>query len=96
MSSASLHLDPVRSVLERLHAEARGDRIGFLKLAPSILGGLLRGRPLFEAMTPELMKDCFIPVSRECGEFLYLTARALGAKTVVLARGLGAVVTQRR
>jgi predicted O-methyltransferase YrrM len=29
------------------------------------------------------MKGCYIPVSREQGELLYLTARALGAKNVV-------------
>jgi predicted O-methyltransferase YrrM len=34
-------------------------------------------------MTPESMKECFIPVSPEQGEFLYLTARALGARTIV-------------
>ena len=31
----------------------------------------------------EAMKEFYIPVSRECGEFLYLTARALGARHVV-------------
>jgi predicted O-methyltransferase YrrM len=34
-------------------------------------------------MTPESMKGCYIPVSREQGEFLYLTARAIRAKSVV-------------
>jgi predicted O-methyltransferase YrrM len=29
------------------------------------------------------MKNCYIPVSREQGEFLYLTARAIRAKNVV-------------
>jgi len=29
------------------------------------------------------LKDCYIPISREQGELLYLTARAIGAKTVI-------------
>jgi predicted O-methyltransferase YrrM len=34
-------------------------------------------------MTPASMKGCYIPVSREQGELLYLTARAIGARHVV-------------
>jgi predicted O-methyltransferase YrrM len=71
-------------VLDRLHAEARGDRWRFLGLAPRILGGLLARRDLWsEVMTPASMKGCYIPVSREQGELLYLTARAIGARHVV-------------
>jgi predicted O-methyltransferase YrrM len=36
-----------------------------------------------EVMTPVAMKECYIPVSREQGELLYLTARAIGARRVV-------------
>ncbi|UCE85028.1 MAG: class I SAM-dependent methyltransferase [Deltaproteobacteria bacterium] len=79
----ALRAEPTRSVLDRLHAEARGDRLRFLKLAPRILAGLARGRSFFEIATPESMKGCYIPVSREQGELLYLTARALRARTVV-------------
>lgn len=79
----SLDTDPTRSVLARLHAEARGDRFRFLALVPRLLAGWGRGKSFFEVMTPESMKGCYIPVSREQGEFLYLTVRALRAKSVV-------------
>jgi predicted O-methyltransferase YrrM len=82
-SQNSLMTEPTRSTLRDLHAQARGDRLRFISLAPRILGGLVRGRKLFDVMTPESMKECFIPVSAEQGEFLYLTARAIGARTIV-------------
>ncbi len=83
MAYSSLRSEPVRGVLERLHAAARGDRLRFLTLVPSVVGGWLRGRGFVEAITPEAMKDFYIPVSREQGELLYLTARALDARRVV-------------
>jgi predicted O-methyltransferase YrrM len=81
--SNTLQTDPTRAVLDRLHAEARGDRFRFLGLLPRFLAGFSRGKSFFEIMTPESMKDCYIPVSREQGEFLYLTARAIGARNAV-------------
>jgi predicted O-methyltransferase YrrM len=78
-----LQAEPLRSVLERLHADARGDRLKFLTLAPRLLAGWIRRKSFAEIITPEAMKEFYIPVSRECGEFLYLTARALGARNVV-------------
>lgn len=80
---SSLHRDPVRSVLERLHADAKGDRLRFLTLLPTVVGGWIRRKPFMDVITPDVMKEFYIPVSRECGEFLYLTARALGARNVV-------------
>jgi predicted O-methyltransferase YrrM len=79
----SLDAGPVRDVLDRLHAEARGDRLRFLSLLPRVVVGRLGGRALFDVLTPEAMKDFYIPVSREQGELLYLTARAIGAKRIV-------------
>jgi predicted O-methyltransferase YrrM len=79
----SLGTDPTRSVLDRLHAEARGDRFRFLALVPRLLAGLTRGKSFFEVMTPESMKGCYIPVSREQGELLYLMVRAIRAESVV-------------
>jgi len=74
----------VERVLDRLHGAARSDRLRFLKLAPRLLGGLLARRGLWdEILTPEAMKDFYIPVSPEQGRFLYLTARVLGARKVV-------------
>jgi predicted O-methyltransferase YrrM len=82
--ASSLLSHPVKGVLDRLHAEARGDRWRFLGLAPRILAGVIARRDFWsEVMTPASMKGCYIPVSREQGELLYLTARAIGARHVV-------------
>jgi len=82
--ASSLLSQPVKGVLDRLHAEARGDRWRFLGLAPRILAGVIARRDFWsEVMTPASMKGCYIPVSREQGELLYLTARAIGARHVV-------------
>lgn len=81
--SNSLQSGPVRKVLDRLHADAKSDRLKFLSLIPRFAAGLLRGQKLFDVLTPEAMKDFYIPVSREQGEFLYLTARAIGASKIV-------------
>ena len=76
--------DPrVRTVLDRLHRAARWDLIRFVRLVPRAASGLLRRKTFPETVSPEAMKDCYIPVSRDQGSFLYLTARALGAKRVV-------------
>jgi predicted O-methyltransferase YrrM len=76
--------DPrVRAVLDRLHQAARWDPLRFVRLAPGIISGLLRGKSFSESFPPEAMTDCYIPVSRDQGRFLYLTARALGARRIV-------------
>jgi predicted O-methyltransferase YrrM len=76
--------DPrVRAVLDRLHEAARGDAVRFIPLLPRVAFGLLRRKTFAETVTPEAMKDCYIPVSRDQGRFLYLTARALGARRIV-------------
>lgn len=80
---STLRSEPLRSLLDRLHNEAKGDRLRYLGLIPRFVSGIARGRKLFEIITPEAMRGCFIPVSREQGEFLYLVARALGASTIV-------------
>jgi predicted O-methyltransferase YrrM len=77
--------DPkVRSVLDRLHAAARGD-LWFFARQPRMVARLLLGK---EEATPtaELaarLKDVYIPISREQGRFLYLVARSIGARTMV-------------
>ncbi len=81
--TSTLRADPTRSTLERLHAEARRDRLEFLKLAPRFLLGKLLGRSFSEIITPEAMKDVFIPISPEQGRLVYLVARTLGARNVV-------------
>jgi predicted O-methyltransferase YrrM len=49
---------------------------------PAILGSVLRGRPAIEGALPYL-KDAYIPVDPDQGKFLYVTARAMNAKTIV-------------
>lgn len=81
--SNSLRVDPIRPVLDRLHASARRDWFRFPRLIPLFAKGLVKRKTLFEIMTPEAMKACYIPVSREQGELLYLMVRALRAKVVI-------------
>lgn len=76
--------DPrVRAVLDRLHGAARGDLLGFPKILPRALLGFVRGRSFAETITPAMMSGCYLAVPRQEGEFLYLTARAIGARHVV-------------
>jgi predicted O-methyltransferase YrrM len=79
----SLERSEVRTVLDRLHQEARGDWRGFPSLLPRALAGMLRGRSFSETIRPGMMKDLFLAIPRQEGEFLYLTARAIGARCVV-------------
>jgi len=79
----SLATPPVRDTLDRLHAAAKRDFRQFLKLAPKFVAGFARGKGLWDVLTPQAMKDAYIPVSPEQGRLLYLTARALDARTVV-------------
>ncbi len=79
----SLRTEQVQSVLHRLYAAARGDRFRIFALLPRLVVGRLRGKTFDEVMTPSVLKEVYIPVSREQGEFLYLTARAIGARRIV-------------
>jgi predicted O-methyltransferase YrrM len=82
-NSNSLKSDPVRSVLDELHANAYGDRYRMISKIPRLLFGFLRGKTFAEIMSPESMKEMYIPISKEQGELLYLTVRALNARHVV-------------
>ena len=79
----SLLEKPVQTVLDRLYDAARGDRFRILGLAPRLVIGRLKGKTFNQVMTPSVLKEVYIPVSREQGEFLYLTARAIAAKRIV-------------
>jgi predicted O-methyltransferase YrrM len=72
-----------RGKLDDLHAAAKGDRWRFVAMSPKLLMGLLKGKTLMEMISSDVMSECFIPISPEQGEFLYLTARALGARNIV-------------
>ena len=79
----SLRTEPVRTVLDRLYAAARGDRFRILGLAPRLIVGRLLGKTFNQILTPTVLKEVYIPVSPEQGELLYLTARAIAAKRIV-------------
>jgi predicted O-methyltransferase YrrM len=79
----SLISDPTKAVLERLNKAAQQDRFHYLKLLPRLVVGLVQRKTFSQTVTPESMKDCYIPISREQGEFLYVTARAIAAKNIV-------------
>ena len=72
----------VKTTLDRLYEAAKGDRFVFARALPSVLIGRLRGKSLAEAVAPYL-DDAYIPVSREAGRFLYLTAHVVGARLAV-------------
>jgi predicted O-methyltransferase YrrM len=48
-----------------------------------VLAGKLRGKALFDILTPEVARHVYIPVSPEQGRLLYLQARAIDARNVV-------------
>ena len=75
--------DPrVTATLDRLHAAAKGDRWVFARAAPAALWSVLSGGTWIQGALPYL-KDAYIPITEDQGRFLYLTARLLGAKTIV-------------
>ncbi|MDH5674743.1 MAG: class I SAM-dependent methyltransferase [Myxococcales bacterium] len=80
---SSLDRSPVKDVLDRLHRQARGDIKHFVRLAPRFVLGRLRGQAFGEIVSPAAMRECFIPIDRDGGRLLYLTARAIGARHVV-------------
>jgi predicted O-methyltransferase YrrM len=75
--------DPkVAATLATLHARAKGDYRVFLTALPAVALASLSGRNIFKAMEPHL-RNAYIPVTEDQGRLLYLTARAIGARTIV-------------
>lgn len=82
LTIASIDDPQVQRVLRDLHRSARKDWSIFLRAAPAVLAGMLRGQSLTASLAPRLA-DAYIPVNPEVGRFLYLTALVCGAKRVV-------------
>jgi len=84
VTNADLGLDDPRvsATLQRLHARARKDIWIFLRASPAALGAMLTGKSVFKAAEPYL-KNAYIPVDPDQGRMLYVTARAIRAKTIV-------------
>jgi predicted O-methyltransferase YrrM len=81
--NSSLNSPPLAPLLDRLHTAARADRFIFLRSAPRLLLARLKGRAAMQAALPAMLSHAFIPVSAEQGRFLYLTVRAIQARTIV-------------
>ncbi|WP_133405568.1 O-methyltransferase [Parashewanella tropica] len=79
----ALYHPTVQQTLDVLHDEAKLDWKPMLKYAPQIIWGLMKGKGLMKALTPEMAKDSYMPVSKEQGEFLYNMVRATNAKNIV-------------
>jgi predicted O-methyltransferase YrrM len=79
----SLRDERIRRVLERLHGDARRDPLQFVKIAPRLLLGLARGKSFSDTVQPSMLARAYLAVPPEEGEFLYLTARAIGARRIV-------------
>jgi len=78
----SLRREPVCGLLDELHRAAKRQRWHFLELLPTLVANLARGRGVSSILTPDSLNNFFIPISREQGELLYLSARAIGARRV--------------
>jgi predicted O-methyltransferase YrrM len=75
--------DPrVANTLQKLHARARGDAWIFLRALPAAATAKITGKNLFTALEPHF-KNAYIPVDPNQGKLLYITARAIEAKTIV-------------
>jgi predicted O-methyltransferase YrrM len=72
----------IRNTLARLHEAAKGDKWVFLRGAPAVIGAVLRRRPAMDGMKPYL-SQAYIPISPDQGQYMYQTARLIGAKTIV-------------
>lgn len=76
--------DPqVSAVLDRLHEAAKGDRWRMPLKMPRVALAMLLGKKMWEAITPELMADVYIPVSRDQGLMLNQLARLIHARRIV-------------
>jgi predicted O-methyltransferase YrrM len=81
---SSLLRPEVSAQLSRLHRAAGRDKWRFASLGPALLlARLLGGRSMSSERRSRLFRKIYIPVSPEVGRFLYLTARALGARSIV-------------
>jgi predicted O-methyltransferase YrrM len=77
-------IDPtVQTTIDRLRRAARGDLWRLPSAVPLLLWSALTGKSLMKVLTPTRLASAYLPVSREMGEWLYLTARATKAKRIV-------------
>jgi predicted O-methyltransferase YrrM len=73
----------VTQVLDRLHQSARGDWRRLIRVLPYVFVSKVTGRSLMRTLTPQMLKDVYIPVSRQDGHLLYAMTRGADARRVV-------------
>jgi predicted O-methyltransferase YrrM len=79
----SLHDPRIRTVLDRLHSEAKKQTGGLARLVLTKISDRLAGRQRSVAEETELVKDLYIPLSPKQGTFVYMVARSLRAQRIV-------------
>jgi predicted O-methyltransferase YrrM len=79
----TLREERVQGVLARLHRSAAADTYRFIRLFPRFLAGFARGKGIVETLTPQAGRDIYMTISTRQGNFLYQTARAIGARRIV-------------
>jgi predicted O-methyltransferase YrrM len=79
----SLKNKQVKTTLETLHAKAKNDWKVMLLYAPQIIWGMLRGRSMMKAFTPNMAKHAYMPVNEAGGKLLYNMVRSTGAKHII-------------
>ncbi|MBW4690470.1 MAG: class I SAM-dependent methyltransferase [Lyngbya sp. HA4199-MV5] len=81
---SALHDARIEAVLERLHSEADRQLGALLFHYLPKLPGLFFGKGIqWDETKTGFYRDKYIPIERDQGEFLYLLARSLNAKTMV-------------
>jgi len=80
---SSLEDPKVRSLLDRLHGEARREVWRYPRAGLHLLLDRMRGVRQTARSRYGRLRDLYLSVSPSQGRFLYLTARAVGARTVV-------------
>lgn len=81
--NSSIHAASVRTVLDRLHAEAGQQTFRLLGLGAALARDKLLGRTSSLSHEVERLRNLYVPVSRKQGAFLYLIARSLRATRIV-------------
>ncbi len=80
---ALAHDPRTTSVLERLFADAHHDRYRFVSMAPMLAWDWLTGRSDDAAISARRFRDVYISIGSSGGDLLYLTARSIGARSIV-------------
>ena len=75
--------DRVHEVAERLHKAGRADVLSLSAHLPRLAYGWLRGRSFAQTLEPHDLERVGMSVPRDEAQFLYITARAVGATRVL-------------